>query len=172
MGTVSLYLALAQKKLEDSIRPEMRTEWQRLRSNDYVDNSVADALANFFPRTCCIKHKQRDETEPGLFKEECRGTEMLCLCCKTYSCYDITYYKANFSLKGLKKPVLEQSGAVLLEKDRRVLNAKVNVTSNKRGFRANNQSVASYEQIKKVLSDFCPNRKVKSDGLHTQPLNL
>ena len=30
-GTDSLYLALAEKKLEDCIRPEMRDEWQMLR---------------------------------------------------------------------------------------------------------------------------------------------
>ena len=58
MDTDSLYLALAEKKLEDCIRPEMRAEWQILRSNDCVDSFTADALANFFPRTCCVKHKQ------------------------------------------------------------------------------------------------------------------
>ena len=55
MDTDSLYLALAEKELEDCIRPEMRAEWQRLRSNDCVDSFTADAVANFFPRTCCVK---------------------------------------------------------------------------------------------------------------------
>ena len=72
MDTDSLYLALAEKELEDCIRPEMRAEWQRLRSNDCVDNFTADAVAYFFPRTCCVKHKQHDKKEPGLFKEEFR----------------------------------------------------------------------------------------------------
>ena len=49
MDTNSLYLALAEKELEDCIRPEMRTEWQRLQSNDYVDNFTAVSLASFFP---------------------------------------------------------------------------------------------------------------------------
>ena len=66
--TDSLYLALAEKELEDCIRPGMRAEWQRLRSNDCVDNFTADAVANFVHRTCCVKHKQHDEREPGLFK--------------------------------------------------------------------------------------------------------
>ena len=77
MDTDSLYLALAEKELEDCIRPEMRAEWQRLRSNDCADNFTADAVANFFPRTCCVKHKQHDKREPGLSKEEFRCTEML-----------------------------------------------------------------------------------------------
>ena len=57
----TLYLAFAEKELEDCIRPEMRAEWQKLRSNDCVDSFTADAGANFFPRTCCVKHKQHDK---------------------------------------------------------------------------------------------------------------
>ena len=47
--TDSLYLALVEKKLEDCMRPEIRAEWQRLRSNDCVDSFTADDVANFFP---------------------------------------------------------------------------------------------------------------------------
>ena len=43
----------------------------------------ADSLSNFFPRTCCSTHSQLDKREPGLFKEEFRATEMICLCSKT-----------------------------------------------------------------------------------------
>ena len=172
MDTDSLYLDLAEKELEDCIRPEMRAEWQRLRSNDCVDNFTADAVANFFPLTCCVKHKQHDKREPGLFKEEFRCTEMLCLCSKTYCCYDVTSNKLNFSSKSLNKRVLEQSGGGPLEKYRIVLKEKVNVTSNNRGFRTNNHSVATYEQVKKGLSYFYPKRIVESDGTHTQLLDL
>ena len=108
MDTDSLYLALAEKELEDCIRPEMRAEWQRLRSNDFVDVFTADAVANFFPRTCCVKHKQHDKRESGLFKEEFRCTEMLCLCSKTYCCYDSNCNKLKFSSEGLNKRVLEE----------------------------------------------------------------
>ena len=51
MDTDSLYLALAEKELEDCIRPEMRAEWRRLRSNDCVDIFIADAMASFLTRT-------------------------------------------------------------------------------------------------------------------------
>ena len=61
MDTNSLYLALDEKELEDCIRPEMRAEWQRLRSNNCVDNFTADAVANLFPRTCCVEHRQHDK---------------------------------------------------------------------------------------------------------------
>ena len=79
MDPDSLYLALAEKELEDCIRPEMRAEWQRLRSNDCVDDFTADAVASSFRRVCCVKHKQHDKREPGLFKEEFRCTERLFL---------------------------------------------------------------------------------------------
>ena len=59
----SLYLALAEKKLEDCIKPEFIAEWQKLQSNDCVNNVTADARANFFKRTCCVKHKQHDKRE-------------------------------------------------------------------------------------------------------------
>ena len=97
--TNSLYLALAEKKLEDCIRPEMRTEWQRLRSNDCVHNFTADAVAIVFPGTCCVKHKQHDKREPGLFKEEFRYTEMLCLYSKTNCCYDVASKNLNLAVK-------------------------------------------------------------------------
>ena len=90
MDTDSPYLALAEKELEDFIRPEMRAEWQTLRSNDCVDCFTADAVANFFTRTSSVKHKQHDKREPGLFKEEFRCTEMLCQYSKTYCWYDVT----------------------------------------------------------------------------------
>ena len=172
MDTDSLYLALAEKEVEDCIKPEMRAEWQMLRSNDCVDSFTADAVANFFPRTCCVKHKQHDKREPGLFKEEFRCTEMLCLCSKTYFCYDVTSIKLKFNSKGPNKRVLEQSGDVPLENYRIVVNEKVNVTSNNRGFRTNNHSVVTYEQVKKGLSYCYPTRIVQSDGVHTQPPNL
>ena len=140
----SLCLALADKELEDCIRPEMNAEPQRLRSNDCNDYFTADAVANFFPRKYCVKHKQHDKREPGLFKKEIRCTEMLCRC-RTYFSYDVTSKKFEISSKGFNKCVLEQSGDGPLEKYRRVLNEKVNDTSNNRGFRTNNHSVATCE---------------------------
>ena len=79
----------------------------RLRSNDCVDKFTADAVASFSPRTCCVKHKQHDKREPGLFKEEFRCTEMLRLCSKTYYCYDVTSNELKFCIRGLNKRVLE-----------------------------------------------------------------
>ena len=172
MYTDSLYFVLAEKKLENCIRPEMRAEVQRLRSNDCVNSFTADAVANFFPRTCCVKHKQHDKKEHGLFKKEFSCTEMLCLCSKTYCCSDVTSNKLKVSSKSLNKRVLDERSDRPLEKYRRALNEMVNVISNNRGFRTNSHSVPTYEQFTKILSHFYPKRLVEIDGIHTQPLNL
>ena len=57
----------------------------------------------FFTRTCCSAHKTFDKPEPGLFEEENRCTEKLCLCSKTYYCYDKKSDKFKFSRKVLIK---------------------------------------------------------------------
>ena len=145
MDTDSLYLSLAEKKLGDCIKPEKKAEWHTLRSNYCGGSFTADAAANFFPRTCYVKHKQHDKREPGLFKEAFRCTEMLCLCSKTYCCCDVTSNKLKLSSNGLTKRVLEESGNGALEKYRRVLIEKVYVTSNNGGFLTNNHSVVTYE---------------------------
>ena len=79
----SFYLASAEEELYDCIRPHTKREWIDFRSSDLADDFKANATTNFFPRTCCTKHKKHDERESGFFKEEFRCTEMLCLCSKT-----------------------------------------------------------------------------------------
>ena len=68
--------------------------------------------------------------------------------------FDVTSNKVKFSSKCLNKRVLEKNGDGLQKKYRRVLNETVNVSSNIRGFRTNNHSVATYEQGKKVCPTF------------------
>ena len=81
-----------------------------MREIDCRDSFKADAKPKVFPRTCYSTHKKHDKREPGIFKEEFRLTEMLCLCSKTYCCYDNRSDKFKFSSKGLNKRVLEVSG--------------------------------------------------------------
>ena len=83
MDTDSLYLALAHDSLEDCIKPDMRAVWNNIRMNDSSNTFAANSSNNFFPRSCCSKHTKHDKRELGLFKEEFRCTEMICLCSKT-----------------------------------------------------------------------------------------
>ena len=97
---------------------------------------------------------------------------MLCLCSKTYCCYDSNSKKYKFSSKGLNKRTLEDCGDVPMAQYRKKLEKFINVTSTSRGFRTFHHSVATYEQTKKGLSDFYPKKFVDVDGIHTRPLNL
>ena len=144
MDTDSLYLALSEENLADVILPKKRAEWDQLRSKDCIKNFIANATDNFFPRTCCYAHKNHDNREPGLFKEDFRCAEMLCLCSKTYCCYDKQTNKHKFSSKGLNKRTLEECGDDgPMAKYRKVLEEAVNVTSTNRGFTTIQHSVAT-----------------------------
>ena len=72
MDTDSLYLALSEKELYDCIREESKVECELMRTEDCKGDFTANATTNFFPRTCCAKHKKHDKREPGLFKEDFR----------------------------------------------------------------------------------------------------
>ena len=112
----------------------------------------------------CSIQKKHDKREPGLFKEEFRCKEMLCLCSKTYCCYDNKSEKFKFSNIGLNKRLLENYGDGPMAKYRRVIDEAVSLTST--------NMVATYEQTKKGLIYFYPKRQVQDDGNHTKPLNL
>ena len=173
MDTDSLYLALSEQKMEDVSLPEKRAEWNQLPSKDCTDDFTANVTDNFFPRTFFHTHKKQDKRDPGLFKEEFRCAEMLCLRSKTYCCYDKQTNKYKFSSKGLNIRTLENCGdGGPKSKYRKVLKESVNVTSTNRGFRTIQHSVAAYEQTKKRLSYFYPKTIVEEDGIHTKPLHL
>ena len=133
MDTYSLYLAHVEKILYDSVQQEKRDIWE------------ADAISNFFPRTCCSLHRKHDKREPGLFKEEFRCTEILCFCSITYCRYDNKTDKFKFSSEGLNKRVLEDSGDGTMSKYSRVLDEAIKLTSTNRVFRTVNHMVATYE---------------------------
>ena len=68
MDTDTLYLALSEKELYDCIRVESKVEWELLGTKNCKVDFTANATTNFFPRTCCRKHKKHDKREPGFSK--------------------------------------------------------------------------------------------------------
>ena len=94
-----MYLSLYEKELYDCIREESKAEWDLLRTKDCKDDFTANAKINFFPRTFCTKHIKHDKRELGPFKGDIRCTEMLCLCSKTYCCYDSIPTNTNLPAK-------------------------------------------------------------------------
>ena len=98
---------------------------------------------------------------------------MICLCCKNFCCQDAKSDKYIFSSKGLNKTTLEETGDGPMEKNRRVMDEIINLTSTNRRFRTINHCVATYEQkTRKGLSYFNPKRVVLAEGMHTEPLKL
>ena len=172
MDTDYLFLALSEKELYDCIPEESKDEWELMRTEDCKDDFTANVTTNFFPRTCCEKHKKHDKQEPGLFKEEFPCTEKLCLCSKTYCCYDSNSNKYKFSSKCFNERTLEDRGDGPMAKNRTILDNFIKVISTIRVFRTAHHIVATYERTKKGLSYFYPKRIVKVDGFHTRPLNL
>ena len=50
LDTDLLYLALAEKELEDCIRPELKAQWEQLRSKECIDSFTANAVGLILPR--------------------------------------------------------------------------------------------------------------------------
>ena len=171
--TDSLFLFLSEENLEDNILPEKKTNGKR-----YVCEIVQIASLRMQRATSSPEHvvlptrSMIGKRETGLFKEEFRCSELFCLCSKTYYCYNRKSNKYKFTSKRLVKTPLEDCGDGAISKYRKVLEEAVNVTSINRGFRTRKDSVATYEQTKKVFSYFYPKRLVEEDGIHTKPLDL
>ena len=149
MDTDSLYLALSEENLKNILLLEKENEWEALRSRDCTNSFNANVTGNYFPSTSCTAHEKHDKREPGLFREEIRCSETLCLCSKTYCCCDRKSNKYRFSNKGLNTRTLEDCGDGPMSKYRKVLEEAVNVTSTNREVRTLKRSVATYEQTKK-----------------------
>ena len=101
MHTDSLNLALAHNSLEDCIKGELKEIWNTIQKSDCSNEFSADSTNNFFPRTYCERHIEHNKREPGLFEEEFRCTEMICLSSKTYCCFDKSLDNAKFRSKSL-----------------------------------------------------------------------
>ena len=92
MDTDCLNLAPSEKEMEDCIRPEMKWDWEQLRSKDCNDCLIADANGKISPGMCSDKHKKHDKREPDLFKAE---LGQCWLCCESYCCYDTNPNKSS-----------------------------------------------------------------------------
>ena len=121
---------------------------------------------------CRDKHREHDKLEPGFFKQKFRCSELLRLGSKTYCCYDTPSDKLKLSSKGLHQRLLEQTGDDFLEKYRKVVDERVNITSTNRDFRTIDHTVETYEQTKRELLYFHSNGVIEEDGIQTTPLNL
>ena len=82
----------------------------------------------------------------------------------------------RFSSKGLNKKAVKESAQSqnlsLVELYKRVLDSGVSGMAVNTGFRAFNNVMMSYSQVRTGLSYFYCKRRVLDDGVSTQPLDL
>jgi len=201
MDTDSAYMAITANSFDDVIKPNMRADYQRGLRGFCDDREVkADSTFHWFPRACCKDHARYDKRTPGLFKTEYEGDELIGLCSKTYiirksrivtptSTSIIAHrllrkakrlkptrlrrsYKTTneykFSCKGINKSALNCPMTTF----RHVLETGVPSSGINRGFRAKNNTIFTYVQERKGFSYFYCKRKVLSDGIHTEPLDV
>ena len=67
MDEDSLSLTLSERDLYVCIRHAMKKEWNSLQSGDCADEFSANSTTNFFPFTCCAKHRKHDRRKPWTF---------------------------------------------------------------------------------------------------------
>lgn len=161
----------------------------------------ADCDRHWFPRTCCVEHSNYDRRTPGLFKIEYEGDEIIGLCSKTYivsSREKVSHSnsvivarrlvnvakkfkplrrqrykprivnKIKFSCKGISKKRVKCP----LSTFRSVLKTQKKCSGENMGFKVRNNGVCTYRQMRNGFTYFYCKRKVLSDGVSTQPLDI
>ena len=98
-------------------------------------------------------------------KVEYEGKNQLCLASKFYFCQGETNKQVCKGVSIAQNPLTFDQYLNVLETNKPLL-------VENRGFRNKEHQIFSYVQKKKELSNFYANRKVLSDGVHTEPLDL
>ena len=155
LSSDSNYFALSAPTLEELVRPAMKDEFEGEKADWFPVTSPPD-LAKFQSRT------------PGLFKEEFRGTEMVCLNAKTYVVYDSDGDKTKFSCKGAQKKFVTDPKTIY----KKVLDTKTPASTTNRSFRKKDNTMWTYTLDKKAFTYEYWKREILDDGVSTVPLRI
>ena len=141
MDSDSAYIAIAGQSVESLVKPELREEFE------------ADK-ANWFPRTDTPEHKGYDKRTPGLFKEEWTGAAI------TWNWYKqqdllLLWGLYKFSCKGVNK----KTNDINKEKYLNILLTKQSIAGLNKGFRVVNNSMYTYEQVRRWVFLLLPQKK-------------
>ena len=167
VDTDSMYLSLSQPDLESIIIPTKRREFEQSlhgHCNDYPFEADGE---KFFPRECCDEHKQHDKREPGLFKLEASGTELIALASKTYFLRR-PGGRHSIKAKGINKSALQDP----YDMYRRALFEKKSSSVANVGFRAHSNTMMSYTQRRTGFTYLYIKREIQEDGISTLPLQI
>ena len=157
--TDSLYFALGRDSLDECVRPEMRTSWEK--SKDSILCSQSDSL-----RADGVTEKQWSKREPGLFKLEFKGEGMIALNSKVYIAWNDDGSKK--SAKGMQ----ERNDNLVVENFKEALFQQRPHYVQNSGFVVDGTTTLTYTQMKRGLSYLYCKRKVLEDGITTTHLDI
>ena len=95
----------------------------------------------------------------------------LCLCSKTYCCYDFLSNKLILSCEVLNKLTIKGSGEVTIADYRKLLDGTESVTSTNCRISTKNLCVAFHEHKKRIIFSV-PKRRVQSERIQTLRLKV
>ncbi len=117
------------------------------------------------------KQKINHNRTPGVFKEEFRGDEMICLNPKNYYCF-VQDGKDKLSCKGVSRN--QNRNLLTIDKFKEVIEERKSLNATNYGIKLDKKSqiVMTYSMNKRGLSYFYNKRVVLNDGIHTKTLDL
>jgi hypothetical protein len=127
-----------------------------------------EAKKQWFPATHPPELARYQKRTPGLFKEEFRGTEMVCLSAKTYVVYNEDADQCKFSSKGAQKRQVHEP----MKLYKSVLETREPATVTNRGIRKRNGVLHTYAQDRRAFDYVYWKRQVQDDGRSTRPLDI
>ena len=146
MDTDSMYMAISADKFDDIIKPEMKQEYEEIKTL-------------WFPQT------KYDKRTAGLFKVEYEGTAMVCLAPKLYYCMG---HDDKFSCKGTQKK--NNVSIINFNNYKKCLDTNESLQVENTGMRYLNGSVCWYSQTKTGLTAKYNKRHLMEDRITTYPL--
>jgi hypothetical protein len=180
MDTDSAYMAISGETLEAVIREDRReefySEWDQWLPAEVCDKHkeswIRQKVLRLFdePKAeCCKKRQLCDKRTPGLFKLEWIGDGIIALSSKSYMCFNNEDNTKNkVTTKGLSKRLND----LRKEHFSNVLKSSKPCQGENRSFRMYQGQMLTYTQVKTGLSYFYGKRKVKNDGISTEPTDM
>ena len=150
MDTDSLYMALAEEKLADCVKNELKPEFDKIKDTWLANPAVKTSLR-----------------QPGLFKTEFEGVGYVGLNSKSYFC--LGKFENKIGCKGVQKTKRNKlsmkvyKSVLFGEKPHEVIN---------KGFKSYNGKIYTYAMKKNGLQCFYAKRKVLKDKVHTTTLPI
>ena len=173
--TDSIYFSISRENLDDCVPSHLKPNYFRDKLK-WLTSEVCPNHEEAFiqckienkawdAQPCCSSFEAFDKRTLGKMKVEYEGKNQVCLASKSYFCQGETNKQVCKGVSITQNPLTFDEYLNVLETNKPLL-------VENRGFRSKNHQIFSYVQKKKGLSNFYPKRKVLSDGVHTEPLDL